>query len=82
MNDNANYGTGRRKTAAARVFLSPGSGRITVNRRPLDTYFRRDTARMAIRRTLEAIGMAYRFDIEWPGNGLRSNGLRSSAETG
>jgi small subunit ribosomal protein S9 len=39
------YGTGRRKTAAARVFLAPGSGNITVNNHPLDEYFGRETAR-------------------------------------
>ena len=45
MADNIHYGTGRRKTATARVFLAPGSGRITINRRPIDTYFGRETAR-------------------------------------
>ena len=64
MKDNVNYGTGRRKTAAARVFLSPGSGRITINRRPIDAYFGRETARMVVRQPLETIGMVNRFDIE------------------
>ena len=64
MADNINYGTGRRKTAAARVFLALGSGRITINRRPLDTYFGRETARMVVRQPLETIGMVDRFDIE------------------
>ena len=61
---NYNYGTGRRKTATARVFLAPGSGRITINRRPLDTYFGRETARMVVRQPLETVGMADRFDLK------------------
>jgi len=48
-----NYGTGRRKTSAARVFISNGSGNITVNDRPLDEYFGRETARMVVRQPLE-----------------------------
>ena len=63
MADHVDYGTGRRKTAAARVFLTPGSGRITINRRPLDTYFGRETARMIVRQPLETVGMADRLDI-------------------
>ena len=64
MADNIHYGTGRRKTATARVFLVPGSGRITINRRPLDTYFGRETARMIVRQPLETIGMLDRFDLQ------------------
>ena len=48
-----NYGTGRRKSSSARVFLSNGSGNITVNDRPLDEYFGRETARMVVRQPLE-----------------------------
>ncbi len=48
-----NYGTGRRKTSAARVFITNGSGNITVNDRPLDEYFGRETARMVVRQPLE-----------------------------
>ena len=47
------YGTGRRKTSTARVFLRPGTGSITVNKRPLDVYFGRETARMVVRQPLE-----------------------------
>ena len=47
------YGTGRRKTSTARVFLSPGKGEISVNKTPLDSYFGRETARMIIRQPLE-----------------------------
>ena len=64
MADNIHYSTGRRKTAAARVFLAPGSGRITINHRPIDAYFGRETARMIVRQPLETIGMPDRFDIE------------------
>ena len=47
------YGTGRRKTSTARVFLRPGTGSIVVNSRPLDVYFGRETARMVVRQPLE-----------------------------
>ena len=56
--------TGRRKTSAARVFLSLGSGNITVNNRPLDEYFGRETARMVVRQPLETAGMADRVDVK------------------
>ena len=58
-----NYGTGRRKTATARVHLKPGSGRITVNQRPLDEFFGRQTGRMIVRQPLEAVQLVSRFDI-------------------
>ena len=58
-----NYGTGRRKTSAARVFLRPGNGRILVNGKPLDEYFGRETARMIVRQALEVVGALDRFDI-------------------
>lgn len=48
------YGTGRRKIATARVFIKPGSGQITVNKKLLDDYFRRPTSRMIVRQALEA----------------------------
>ena len=58
-----NYGTGRRKTSAARVFLRPGNGRILVNGKPLDEYFGRETARMIVRQALEVAGATDRFDV-------------------
>ena len=58
-----NYGTGRRKTATARVYLRTGSGQITVNDRPLDEFFGRETGRMIVRQPLEALQMSTRFDI-------------------
>src|SRR5512142_894644 len=57
------YGTGRRKTATARVYLKPGSGRITVNERALDEFFGRETGRMIVRQPLEAVNLTARFDI-------------------
>ena len=53
-----NYGTGRRKTSAARVYLKPGSGKITVNDRPLDEFFGRETGRMIVRQPLELVQLA------------------------
>ncbi len=57
------YGTGRRKTATARVFLSRGSGRITVNKRPLDDFFGREVAQMIVQQPLELVDMAEQFDV-------------------
>ncbi|MBW8077483.1 MAG: 30S ribosomal protein S9 [Gallionella sp.] len=59
----ANYGTGRRKTATARVYLRPGTGKITVNDRPLDVFFGRETGRMIVRQPLETLELGARFDI-------------------
>ncbi|MCB1737424.1 MAG: 30S ribosomal protein S9 [Gammaproteobacteria bacterium] len=57
------YGTGRRKSSTARVFVRPGSGNITVNKRTLDQYFGRETGRMVVRQPLELVDMADKFDI-------------------
>ena len=64
MAEAASYGTGRRKTSTARVFVNPGSGVISVNSRPLDEYFGRETARMIVRQPLEVAGADGRFDIK------------------
>ena len=58
------YGTGRRKSSTARVFLKNGSGSITVNGRSLDEYFGRETARMVVRQPLELTEMMEKFDIK------------------
>lgn len=63
MSAAAHYGTGRRKTSTARVYIRPGSGSITVNQRPLDTFFGRETARMIVRQPLQVTEMEDRFDI-------------------
>ena len=60
---NTHYGTGRRKTSTARVYLKPGSGRITVNDRSLDEFFGRETGRMIVRQPLEAVRLVDKFDI-------------------
>tara|TARA_B100000029_G_scaffold515380_1_gene622055 strand:- start:287 stop:679 length:393 start_codon:yes stop_codon:yes gene_type:complete len=57
------YGTGRRKTSAARVFLKAGAGQILVNGRPLDVFFGRETARMIVRQPLETAQLTDKFDI-------------------
>ncbi len=57
-------GTGRRKSSTARVRLQAGSGSITVNQRPLDEYFGRETARMVVRQPLELLNMLESFDIK------------------
>jgi small subunit ribosomal protein S9 len=59
-----NYGTGRRKTSAARVFITPGKGSITVNDRTLDNFFGRETSRMIVRQPLEITAMADKLDIQ------------------
>jgi small subunit ribosomal protein S9 len=63
MIENQHYGTGRRKTAAARVFLRPGAGNIIVNQRPLDEYFGRETSRMVVHQALKVANLSDRFDV-------------------
>ncbi len=63
MATNQHYATGRRKSSTARVFLTTGSGAITVNARPIDNYFGRETARMLVRQPLVAVNMADKIDI-------------------
>ena len=63
MADTQYYGTGRRKSSTARVFLRPGTGTITVNKRPLDEFFGRETARMIVRQPLELVEMTEKFDL-------------------
>ncbi len=64
MSQEQNYATGRRKTSTARVFLTKGTGNITINSRPLDQYFGRQTARMIVRQALETVDMAESFDVK------------------
>jgi small subunit ribosomal protein S9 len=58
------YATGRRKSASARVYMQPGTGRITVNERPLDEFFGRETGRMIVRQPLEVVQMTSQFDFK------------------
>ncbi len=64
MSSTQYYGTGRRKTSTARVYITNGSGNITVNQRPLDGYFGREVARMIVRQPLELVEMTDKFDIK------------------
>ncbi|MGI9264092.1 MAG: 30S ribosomal protein S9 [Gammaproteobacteria bacterium] len=57
------YGTGRRKTSNARVYLQGGTGNIVVNKKPLDEFFGRKTARMIVRQPLEVVDMEGKFDV-------------------
>ncbi len=63
MGANYNYGTGRRKSAVARVFLKPGKGSIVVNGKPIDEFFSRETGRMVVRQPLVLTNNLERFDI-------------------
>ncbi|MGH9759336.1 MAG: 30S ribosomal protein S9 [Blastocatellia bacterium] len=58
-----NYGTGRRKSATARVFLRPGSGEITVNKRKFEEYFKNETHRMVIRQPLHLTDSVGKYDV-------------------
>lgn len=58
------YGTGRRKSAVARVFMQSGSGQVIVNGKPLDEFFARETGRMIVRQPLELVSHAQTFDIK------------------
>jgi len=74
------YGTGRRKSSTARVFVTRGTGSITINDRPLDEYFGRETARMIVRQPLEKVEMTDKFDInatvEGGGNSGQAGAIR------
>ena len=64
MSDTIFYGTGRRKTSTARVFLTPGRGTITVNDRPLETFFGRKTAQMIVKQPLELMKLGDALDVK------------------
>ena len=80
MADTQYYATGRRKSSSARVFITPGSGSITVNKLTLDKYFGRETARMVVRQPLELVSMLDKFDINVTvsggGNGGQAGAIR------
>ena len=63
MSEAVFYGTGRRKTSTARVFMKAGSGDITVNNKPLDVFFGRKTAQMIVRQPLELMQLTDKFDV-------------------
>ena len=63
MTDQQHYGTGRRKTSTARVFIKPGAGNISVNNKPLDKFFGRKTAQMIVKQPLELTSLNEKFDV-------------------
>lgn len=77
-----NYGTGRRKTSAARVFLAPGNGEISVNNRSLDQFFGRETSRMIIRQALEVTDMLDKVDVRATVRGGGSSGQAGAIRHG
>ena len=70
------YGTGRRKTSVARVFIKPGTGQITVNKKPINEYFDRETTRMIVRQPLETLNLDG-IDVQ-----VRVHGGGSSGQAG
>ena len=63
MAENKTYATGRRKTSVARVYMTPGSGKITINRLPINEYFRRQTLELVVKQPLELVNAMGQFDI-------------------
>jgi small subunit ribosomal protein S9 len=61
---NSFYGTGRRKTSSARVYLRQGTGKVSINGRTLDEFFGRETGRMIVRQPFDAVELAGKFDVE------------------
>jgi len=76
------YGTGRRKTSSARVFMTPGSGQITVNGRPLEEYFGRETGKMIVRQPLDHVEALDKFDIKATVCGGGSSGQAGAVRHG
>ena len=77
-----NYGTGRRKTSTARVFMKSGTGNISVNGLSLDNYFGRETSRMVVRQPLELVEMADKFDLRITVAGGGNNGQAGAIRHG
>ena len=82
MADNQYYGTGRRKSSTARVYLRPGSGNITINKRTLEEYFGRETSRMIVRQPLVTTNLKDKFDILVNVNGGGPNGQAGAIRHG
>ncbi len=76
------YGTGRRKTSAARVFMSLGDGKIKINDRSMEDYFGREVARMIVKQPLEVVDMAGKFDLCVTVNGGGSFGQAGAIRHG
>ena len=82
MIGNWNYGTGRRKSSVARVFLKKGTGKITVNGRPVDEYFARETGRMIVRQPLALTDHLESFDFKINVNGGGESGQAGAIRHG
>ena len=82
MSANVNYGTGRRKTSVARVYITPGTGTISVNGRPLDEFFGRVTSRMIVRQPLEGNELVDKIDVKVTVKGGGSSGQAGAIRHG
>lgn len=82
MAQQTNYGTGRRKTSAARVFLAPGKGDIQINGRSLDQFFGRQTMRMIVRQPLEVTELMDKVDVKVTVTGGGNNGQAGAIRHG
>lgn len=78
----SNYGTGRRKSSVARVYIRPGSGAIIVNDKPVDEFFSRETGRMLVRQPLELTNTLSNFDITVNVNGGGESGQAGAVRHG
>ncbi len=76
------YATGRRKSSTARVFMTPGSGKLTINTRSLEDYFGRETSRMVVRQPLELVDMLTKFDLKITVRGGGNNGQAGAIRHG
>ena len=82
MSETHFYGTGRRKTSTARVFMKVGSGDIIINNRSLNKFFGRQTARMIVRQPLELMNLTDKFDIYVTVSGGGTNGQAGAIRHG
>lgn len=82
MADTQYYGTGRRKSSSARVFMKSGNGSITINNRPIDEFFGRETSRMIVRQPLDTTDMNDKFDINVTVSGGGASGQAGAIRLG
>ena len=76
------YGTGRRKSSSARVYMTAGNGNITINKKSIDDYFGRETSRMVVRQPLQTVDMSDKFDINVNVNGGGPSGQAGAIRLG
>lgn len=82
MAESQYYGTGRRKSSSARVFMRAGSGNINVNKKPIEQFFGRETARMIVRQPLATVDMAEKFDFDVTVSGGGTTGQAGAIRLG